>query len=53
VLLIHIQQDGVFIIDLNLKSVSRCVSHYGCGRADLSASACNLHNKSRSHVWYI
>lgn len=29
-LLIHIQQGGVFIIDLNLKSVSRCVSHYGC-----------------------
>jgi hypothetical protein len=30
VLLIHIQQGGVFITDLNLKSVSRYVSRYGC-----------------------
>lgn len=29
-LLIHIQQGGVFITELNLKSVSRCISHCGC-----------------------
>lgn len=52
VLLIDLQQDVVLITNLNPNFVTRCLSHYWLCLADLTASACHSHNKSRSYVYH-